>query len=432
MWVWVFWKSCALCTLWTFDCFLSKNMLHCYISEFLEDKYSNPSLQEGNLFWPHQLSTHCCLFTLSHIFEWLLITQVTTSYSPLSSIWAVYRFLKESGTLDTGVSLASAITTVINHWAEVQLVALDIKGAFNHVQWDSLLEHLWSIGCCGKVFRLFQSYLSNWYIKVVTPFDSSDLHPVSAGVPQGAIWSSLLFNRYIHLLPSIPRHCYVAGYAGDLMLLTTIPHKDNSVTAAARLNADLAALCEYGQHWNIKFAPLKAFSLVISWKSDISNHPPLFLDSVQILEVSSVKILIFVFNSSFTWQKHIDNVLSCGKQQLSQLYRCRSLFGCEGIVTLYKSCIHSVLKYSHILYYRAALSHLNRLDRLQARVENMCGLTFPSLTTHYIASVLGLACHLLAGKGRSSLQPFCPKFKSILLIVSYQLHSFDPASLLHL
>ena len=49
-----------------------------------------------------------------------------------------------------------------------------------------------------RVFHLFQSYLSNGYIKVVTPFDSSDLHPVSAGVPQGAIWLPLLFNLYIH------------------------------------------------------------------------------------------------------------------------------------------------------------------------------------------------------------------------------------------
>ena len=125
------------------------------------------------------------------------------------------------------------------------------------MQWDGLLEHLWSIGCCGIVFHLF--LLSNQYVRVIIPFDSSDLHPVSAGVPQGAIWSPLLFNLYIHLLPSVPRHCLVVGYADDHTLLTTIPCKDNHVTAAARLNADLAALYEYGYHWNIKFAPLKTF-----------------------------------------------------------------------------------------------------------------------------------------------------------------------------
>ena len=58
----------------------------------------------------------------------------------------------------------------------------------------------------------------------------------------------------------------MVGYADDHILLTTIPHKDNRATAAAQLNADLAALCEYGHHSNIKFVPLMTFSLVVSLK----------------------------------------------------------------------------------------------------------------------------------------------------------------------
>ena len=61
------------------------------------------------------------------------------------------------------------------------------------MQWDGLLEHLWSIGCRCRVFCLFKSYLSDRYIMVVTSLDSSDLRPISAGIPQGAIWSPLLF-----------------------------------------------------------------------------------------------------------------------------------------------------------------------------------------------------------------------------------------------
>ena len=106
----------------------------------------------------------------------------------------------------------------------------------------------------------------------------------------------------------------MVDYADDYTLLTTIPHKDNRATAAAQLNADLAALCEYGHHRNIKFVPLKTFSLVVSLKLNIFNHPPLFLDGIQITEVSSVKVLGFMFDSSLTWQKHTDNVLSHGKQ----------------------------------------------------------------------------------------------------------------------
>ena len=123
---------------------------------------------------------------------------------------------------------------------------------------------------------------------------------------------------------------------------------------AAHLNADLAALCEYGTYWNIEFAPLKTFSLVASLKSDTSNHPSLYLNAVRIPEWSSVRVLGFIFDSSLTWQKHIDSVLSCKKQCLGQLYRCRSLFGNQGIATLYNSWIHPVLEHAYgcIVQYR--------------------------------------------------------------------------------
>ena len=183
------------------------------------------------------------------------------------------------------------------------------------------MEHLRSIGCRGRVFRLFQSYLPDRYLKVVTSLDTSDLYPISTGVPQGAIWSPLLFNLYNRSFPSVVKHSLVVGYADDHTLLITIPHKNDCTAAADHLNADLSALYKYGQPWNIIFAPAKTFSLVVSLKSDVSSHPPLFLNDIRIPEVNSVKVLGFTFDLSFTWQRHTENVLSCGQQCLGQLYR---------------------------------------------------------------------------------------------------------------
>jgi len=133
-----------------------------------------------------------------------------------------------------------------------------------------------SIGCCGRMLRFFQSYLSNRFIRVVTPSDSSSLYPISAGVPQGAIWSPLLFNLYIRLLPTVVKHSLVVGYVDDHTLLMTVPHNNARTTVANNLNADLSALCDFGHPWNILFAPEKTFSLLISIKSDVSSHPPFF------------------------------------------------------------------------------------------------------------------------------------------------------------
>ena len=60
-------------------------------------------------------------------------------------------------------------------------------------------------------------------------------------------------------------------YADDHTLLMTIPHKNDRIIAASNLNEDFSALCNYGHPWNIKFAPEKTSSLLISLKSDVSK-----------------------------------------------------------------------------------------------------------------------------------------------------------------
>ena len=91
----------------------------------------------------------------------------------------------------------------MSHWmigtterAEARLVALDIKGAFDSVWWRGLLAHLWSIGFRDKVFQLFESYLSNRFIRVVTPLESSDLYPVLLAFLRG-LFGPLLYLIYI-------------------------------------------------------------------------------------------------------------------------------------------------------------------------------------------------------------------------------------------
>ena len=71
---------------------------------------------------------------------------------------------------------------------------------------------------------------------------------------------------------------------------------------------------------------------------------------------------------------------------------------------------------------------MNGLDSFQACVENMmCRFTFPPLTNHCNASILGLTCRLLAGEGQGNLQTFCPKIKSSSLRTSNSLYCYDPA-----
>ena len=268
---------------------------------------------------------------------------------------------------DASISLASTITIAINQRAKARLVALDIKGAFNSVWWKGLLAYLWSVGFRGKAFQLFESYLSNCYIRVVTPSDSSDLHSVTAGDPQGAIWSPSVFNLYIRKIPNVVEHSLIVGYADDQFLLKIIPNKTDQTAAASDLNCDLAALYRFGLTWKIKYAPNETCSLLISLKHNLqsSPHPPLFLNNSIIPETSTAQILGFTFNSLLTWELHIVRMLNHGKQKVSLFHRCHSLCTSQDLRLMYTSWIHPTLEYGNNLYCGAALSHLQCLDNLQ-------------------------------------------------------------------
>ena len=340
-----------------------------------------PVFKRGSRLDPTCYRPVAVLPTLSRIFERLLALQLWRYIDPHIPR-EQFGFMRGSSTLDAGVSLASTITTAINQRAEARLVALDIKGAFDSVWWMDLLAHLWNISFRDKAFR---SYLSNRYIRVVTSLDSSHLCRVTTGVPQGDIWSPSLFNLYIRQLPTILKHSMVMGYADDHSLLKIIPDKIDRITAASDLNCDLAALYHFGQSWQIKFAPNKTFSLIISLKRDLQllPHPPLFLDGSVIPETSTVWVLGFTFDSLLTWESHIVSILNRGKQRASQLYCCRSLLTSQHLSLMYKSWIRPALEYGSILYAGAASTHLQRLDYLQSRIEQTCSSQF-----HYFTAVM--------------------------------------------
>ena len=59
---------------------------------------------------------------------------------------AQFGFIKGTGAQDCGTALAFTTIQALEHWMECRIVSLDIRGAFDSVWWNGLLQHLWSVG----------------------------------------------------------------------------------------------------------------------------------------------------------------------------------------------------------------------------------------------------------------------------------------------
>ena len=157
------------------------------------------------------------------------------------------------------------------------------------------------------------------------------------------------------------------------------------------------------------------------------------MNNCPIAEVSSLKILGFTFDSSFTWGSHMYMIISKTKQRLAQLCRLSSYLDSVGLSIMYKSFVRSCLEYGHLLYFGAARGYLKRLDALQCRAASVCHSTFPSLESCRHAAAIGFLSRLLDGEGRGDLQSFLPHFVTFIPRRSSRLpHLSDPAQALRL
>ena len=115
--------------------------------------------------------------TLALLFERVISSQLYNCIIPFVP-QSQYSFVKGTEAQDCGTVIALFATRVLELHPECRVVSLDIKGAFDHIWWDGLLQHLSCIGIQGKAFALFQSYLSNRYLYVVANAKESSRYPI--------------------------------------------------------------------------------------------------------------------------------------------------------------------------------------------------------------------------------------------------------------
>ena len=81
---------------------------------------------------------------LALLFERVINTELFNFITP----FVHYRFLKGSGTQDCKTAVALFSSQALESHQECQVISLGIKGAFNHIWWNGLLQHL-SCGFCS-------------------------------------------------------------------------------------------------------------------------------------------------------------------------------------------------------------------------------------------------------------------------------------------
>ena len=124
---------------------------------------------------------------------------------------------------------------------------------------------------------------------------------IKAGVPQGSILGPLLFLIYINdIVLNIDIN--IKLFADDTTLYVTV---ENKLDQAEDLNRNLRYINTWAQTWLVDFNPSKTVQMIITKKANQNDHPPIYMNNIEIQKVQSHKHLGVILNEKTYWIEHI-------------------------------------------------------------------------------------------------------------------------------
>ena len=251
-----------------------------------------------------------------------------------------------------GKSTTGTLLYTTNDWhdlldsgTDVCAVFFDFRKAFDTVPHRPLLHKLHDLSVQPHVLKWLTCYLSSRSQYVCVRGSSSDLLPVTSGVPQGSVLGPLLFIIYIDSITTVPLSAgSLSLYADDMLLYRPI----TSMTDFDLLQKDINNLSAWSANNYLNFDASKCKFMIISRRS----HPtlpisPLLIRDCPLERVYSYKYLGVWLTSTLSWSVHISKVCARARRQVGILYR--KFYGHANSPTLFKlylSFVRPLLEYA--------------------------------------------------------------------------------------
>lgn len=135
---------------------------------------------------------------------------------------AMTGFRKGRSSIDSVIDLVTTVEHQKRRHRLTAAVFLDIKGAFDNVLHDAILNALEDYGIGGRMHQWIASYLQERAVFMTTVDGDTNNHPVYRGVPQGGVLSPTLFNIVlVGLAKKLGGKISVSVYADDICIWTT-------------------------------------------------------------------------------------------------------------------------------------------------------------------------------------------------------------------
>jgi hypothetical protein len=202
---------------------------------------------------------------------------------------------------------------------------------------------------------------------VVLDGESSDIAPVTFGVPQGTVLSPVLFLVYINSLPEYLKSSQLRLFADDSIIYKTIKSQKDCDS----LQEDVDAAARWESDWLMAFHPNKCTVLTITNKKNPVRHKYL-LHNYTLESVSSAKYLGITLQSDLKWTQHTNNIVANANKSLRFLKRNLKTSNTNIKWQVYLSLVHPKLEYTCSVWEPHTEEHSNKIEMVQRAARYAC------------------------------------------------------------
>jgi hypothetical protein len=282
-----------------------------------------------------------------------------------------YGFRPNHSTLDLLTVTTQKWANALDKGQEVKVVALDISRAFDSVWHKGLLSKIMSLGIGGSLYRWIREFLINRVIRVVMNGCQSSVGPVNCGVPRGSILGPTLFLIFINDLCDTVKSD-INMFADDTTISVVVPNVSSRLNTVQMLNEDLREIEFWAEKWLVTFNAKKTQLLHISRKHDTDDTKVFFLNETLVPE-DTIKLLGVHISKTMDWTLHVADIAKRAGQCLGMIRKAKHLLNPEGLSTLYKTKVQSVMEYCGPVWQSAHQTELHKLDTIQRRACKLMG-----------------------------------------------------------
>ena len=233
-------------------------------------------------------------------------------------------------------------------------VFIDLKKAFDTIDYYILLKKLYHYGIRGIINDWFHSYLTERVQSTLIGSEVSTKLPTACGVPQGSVLGPLLFLLYVNDLCRSSDKLSFYLFADDTNLL----YADRDINSLERVvNAELRKVQEWLVANRLTLNAKKSnFVIFHPYQKKLDRDVILKIfdietnDFVLLDQKTYIKYLGILIDSNLTWKYHISYITSKISKTIGVIARLRHFVPTSTLLTLYRSLLSPYLLYGLTSY----------------------------------------------------------------------------------